>query len=283
MDRLAAVRVLLFVPGNREDRIEKALGAGADAVVIDLEDSVSDAHKDDARAAALGALDRSRRQAGPQPPPLIGLRPNRVTTRHGLGDLVALLEAAVKPDFLVLPKVESPFEPQLIAGLMGGDWAGELLCTIESARGLEHASQIAAACPSVAALGFGGVDLAGELGARLAWEPMLPARARVTWATAAAGACAFDVPFLDLGSPGSLEEECLRARDLGFSGKFAVHPSQVGTIRRAFTPSPEDVAAARALLLAAARADGDAVAHEGTMLDAAVMRRARRTLERAAE
>lgn len=264
--------MLLFVPGNRPERIAKALVSGADAVVVDLEDSVGAAHKDPARAAVIEALGRRRIAA-----PLFGVRPNRLTTRHGLDDLVALLDAACAPDFLVLPKVETPFEPQMVAGLTDA----QLICSIESVCGLECAGAIAAASPSVAAVGFGGVDFAGEVGARLEWEPMLPARARVVWAAAAAGVAALDAPSLDLRAPERLAADCRRARELGFGGKFAIHPNQIPAIREAFTPTAAEVEHAAALLRAVADADGNAAVHDGAMIDAAVLRQARLTLDRA--
>lgn len=270
---LDAARVVLFVPGDRPDRIRGAVTCGADCVVIDLEDSVAPAGKDAARAAALHAIEQI---ASPE----VGLRINALTSAAGIADLAALLIGSAWPAFVALPKVESAAEARLCAAVLGErGWRGELLCGIESAAGLERAAEIAAATPAVTALGFGGVDLAAELGAELAWEPMLAARSRVVWAAARARIRALDVPCLDLASTSLLSQECQRGRALGFDGKFAIHPKQVQTIRHAFTPSAEEVTAARGVLAAAN--GGGAVRHGNHMVDAAVVRRAQRTLDRA--
>ncbi|WP_214412052.1 HpcH/HpaI aldolase/citrate lyase family protein [Sphaerisporangium fuscum] len=267
-------RVILFVPGDRPERIARALSAGADAVVIDLEDSVAPANKPAAREAAARAVETTRVLP-------VGVRVNALTTPDGIRDLAALLEGpAGFPDFVVLPKVESAAEARLCTQVLGGrNWPGELVCAIESGAGLEHAAEIAAADPHVVALGFGGADLAAALGAEPAWEPMLPARARLIWAAGAAGISALDMPCFDLDSAAVLAEECRRARALGFTGKFAIHPKQVDGVRQAFTPTARQVADAHAVLRAAE--DGGAVRFRGSMIDAAQVRRARLVIERA--
>jgi (S)-citramalyl-CoA lyase len=259
--------VPLFVPGDRPDRFERALAAGADVVVIDLEDSVAPAGKDAARAEALRAIG-----------PGVGVRLNALTTPAGIRDLAAMLDLAAGPELVVLPKVESAAEVRLCAEVLGGAaWPGELVCVIESGRGIEAAAKIATADPHVTALGFGGVDLAAALGAELAWEPMLPARGRVVWAAAAAGIGTLDVPCLDLDSTEMLAEECRRAKAMGFTGKIAIHPGQVAGIRAGFAPTDTEIAEARAILAAAG--NSGVVRHGGRMIDAAAVSRARRLVE----
>jgi (S)-citramalyl-CoA lyase len=271
--RLGACRAILFVPGDRPDRFERALASGPDAVVIDLEDAVAEADKDKARRAALRFLER-------RPDGIIGLRINALATRAGIQDLATLSDSPVLPSFVALSKVESAAEVSLCARILGERrWTGELLCAIETALGLERAPEIAAAHPSVTGLGFGGVDLAAELGAELTWEPMLAARARVICAAAIARINTFDVPCLDLESASMLEEESRRARAMGFTGKLAIHPKQLAVIRSVFSPTATELADARALLADAA--DGRAVRIRGTMVDAAVLRRARQAIDRA--
>jgi (S)-citramalyl-CoA lyase len=270
---LDTARVALFVPGDRPERISRAVACGADCVVIDLEDSVAPAGKGAARTAALQAI-------GQLASPAVGLRVNALTSAAGIADLAALLFGAAWPAFVVLPKVEAAEQVRLCAAVLGErGWRGELLCCIESAGGLERAADIAAADPAVAALGFGGVDLAADLGAELAWEPMLAARSRVVWAAAKAGIRALDVPCLDLAATSSLADECQRVRALGFDGKLAIHPKQVRIIRDAFSPSRDEIATARAVLATAG--GGGAVRHGSSMVDAAVVRRAQRTLDSA--
>lgn len=268
-DRLTT---LLFVPGGRPDRFAKALASGADAVCVDLEDAVPQADKPTARAAALAAL------ADPATPGL-SLRINGVTTLAGLEDLVALAAAPALPALLLLPKVEAEAEIAVVRGALGTR-TPPLVPLIESARGLRRAHAIAAA-PGVAAVMFGGGDLAGELGVALAWEPLLAARCQLLLACAEAGVPAIDVPFVRLDDDAGLAEETARARALGFAAKAAIHPAQVAVIRARLAPSPADVAEAREAATAYAAAGGAAVRHKGRMLEAPIMRRYHRILSQA--
>ncbi len=243
--------------------------------MIDLEDAVAEADKDTAREVALRFLER-------RPGGFIGLRINALGTRAGIRDLAALSDSPGMPGFVALSKVESVAEVGLCARVLGErHWAGELLCAIETALGLDRATEIASAHPTVAGLGFGGVDLAAELGAELAWEAMLVPRGRVICAAAVARISAFDVPCLELESASKLEEESRRARAMGFTGKLAIHPKQLAVIRSVFRPTAAELADARVLLADAA--DGRAVRIRGAMVDAAVLRRAQWVLDRAAE
>ena len=166
---VALCRVLLFTPGNRPDRFAKAAATGADGLILDLEDAVSLAGKDEARATLIEHF-RAGHRRGLAPGQVCGLRVNNIHTPAGVRDLDALVTAGVAPDFVLLPKVESAFEVRLYGRLLAGV---PLVCTIESARGLEAATEIANADPSVRAMAFGGVDLAADLRAELAWEPLL--------------------------------------------------------------------------------------------------------------
>jgi citrate lyase beta subunit len=187
---VALCRVLLFTPGNRPDRFAKAAATGADGLILDLEDAVSAAGNDEARTILIEHF-RAGHRRGLAPGQVCGLRVNNIHTAAGVRDLDALVTAGVVPDFILLPKVESAFEVRVYTRLLAGI---PLVCTIESARGLEAATEIANADPSVRALAFGGVDLAADLRAELAWEPLLWGRARIVQAAATAGIAAIDVP-----------------------------------------------------------------------------------------
>lgn len=270
----AHCRVFLFTPGNRPDRFAKAAATGADALILDLEDAVAQGGKDDARASVVAHF-RGEFRAGLAGHQAKGLRVNNVHTSAGLHDLAALVAASARPDFVVLPKVESGFEVRLVARHLPGV---ALVCTIESARGLEAALEIAQADAAVRSLAFGGVDLAGDLRAELAWEPLLYARSRLVQAAASAGIGALDVPSLALDDEAGLRAECARSRSLGFTGKLAIHPKQVGPILASFTPSEAEVARAERLVAALERAGGNAVEFEGKMLEGPVVRAAQRVL-----
>jgi citrate lyase beta subunit len=263
-------RCILFVPGHRPDRFAKALASGADAVVVDLEDAVPPGEKAAARAAVL---------ARPAPPPgvALGIRINQVPSAEGIADLAALI-AAPPPDFLLVPKVEEPAELRIVHRAFAAP--PPLVALIESAAGLARAGAIAME-PGCAALGFGGVDLAADLGCALTWEALLPHRAALVVA-AARGACALlDVPFLALDDEPGLEAETRRVKALGFTTKLAIHPKQVAPIQRVFTPTPEEIARARRIVEAMEAAQGGVCVVDGRMVDAPVARAAKRVLARA--
>ena len=269
---IALARSILFVPGHRPDRFAKALATGADAVVIDLEDAVPPAEKPAARAAALA------RPAAPAGIAL-GIRMNPLPTADGIADLAALL-GATAPDFLMLPKVEAPEELRIVARAFAGHpRAPQLVALIESAEGLARAAAIAAE-PGCAALGFGGVDLAADLGCQVAWEPLLPHRGALVAAAARSGRGLVDVPFLALDDEAGLAEETRRVAALGFTAKLAIHPRQVATIQSVLTPTPDQADWARRILAALDQAAGGVCVVDGKMVDIPVARAARRVLAR---
>jgi citrate lyase beta subunit len=269
MTSVRDLRAILFVPGNRPDRFGKALASGAPAIVLDLEDAVAPAEKAKARGSVLEWFAQQPRDGAVA----AGVRVNHCATRHGIHDLAALVEHARRPDFILLPKVESPFEVTLAARLMP---EVPLLCTIESAIGLHAAFDIARASPSVAGLGFGGADLAADLRAEMSWDALYHARGTVVQAAASVAAAVLDVPYLNLASDDGLREECLRAKAMGFTGKFAIHPRHVAGIVSAFAPSPAEIERARKILRAAEEAAGNAGRAGDSMIDEALLRSARR-------
>ncbi len=275
---LAHCRALLFTPGNRAERFAKAAATGADALILDLEDAVAAPAKDEARAILIEHF-RGDFRAGLGPQQLKGLRVNNIHTGPGLRDLDALASSGVVPDFVMVPKVESAFEVRLYARhLEGAQAAIGLVCLIESARGLEAAMEIAQADPRVRVLAFGGVDLAADLRAELAWEPLLYGRSRLVQAAASAGLGLLDVPHLALDDAAALRTDCQRVKALGFTGKLAIHPKQVAPIVDAFTPTAAEVDRATRMIAALEQAGGNAVEFEGKMLEGPVVKAARRVL-----
>lgn len=264
--RAQALTSVLFVPGSRPDRLPKALASGADLVCVDLEDAVPADGKAAAREAAVAAV-----------APGVAVRVNAPTTRDGLADLLALADAGA-PELVFVPKAEEPGHLDVAAGALGPDTG--LVPLIETPRGLRHALAIASH-PSVAAVMFGGGDMAGELGVALAWEPLAAARGALLLACAEAGRPAIDVPWIALDDEEGLADECRRARALGFAAKAAIHPAQVPAIRAAFSPSPDLVAEARAATAAYRAANGAAVRFNGRMLEVPIMRRYERVLAQA--
>lgn len=272
-------RSMLFVSGEKPERFDKAMAAGADVVCIDLEDAVAPAHKEAARADALCWIAQQRDGRAAQP--AIALRLNAVRTLEGLHDVLALAATDARPDWLLLPKVEAAADLQCVQAWLGRS-CPPLVALIETAGAIEDAGRIARAGGPLAALMLGGADLCAELGAQFGWDALLHARARLLHAARAAGLQAWDVPHIDLKDPAALAEETRRVLALGFDCKTAIHPQQLPVIHEAFTPPPDRIEWAEALL-AALPADGQAGAFvfRGGMVDAPVLRNARRILSRA--
>lgn len=264
MNTLAGMRCLLFVPGNRPERFDKALASGADAVVIDLEDAVPPAERPAARLAALAYLGRER-----APGTVLGLRINALSTMDGLRDLLALAESGARPDFVMPAKVGEAAEIRLAAGLTDASIA--LLALVETPAGLAHIEEIAGASSRLAGLMFGGGDFAAEARADFSWEPLLYARQRLAAAAAAAGIEAIDVPFLDVADGAGLAAETRRVLSLGYTCKAAIHPAQVAPVQACFSADPAQVARARAILAAAAAHGEGAFAFEGRMIDRPIL------------
>lgn len=257
---------LLFVPGSRPDRFGKALASGADAVCIDLEDGVADAAKAQARAAALEAL------AGR--PPRVCLRINGLRTRTGLQDLVELASCGHRPELLLVPKVESAADIAIVSAVAG---ASRIVPLIETPRGLAAAAEIAAD-PAVAAMMFGGGDLAAELGVKVEWDALRTARGLFILGCAQAGRPAIDVPYLALDDPEGLAAEARAAKALGFTAKAAIHPAQIAPIHAVLRPTEAEVAEALEAQRAFDAAGGGAIRFNGRLLDEPIMRGYRRVL-----
>lgn len=272
----ALLRSLLFVPATRPERFARAAASGADAVIVDLEDAVADDAKDAARGEAV-AWAAAPATSGPAR----CVRINSPRSAHGLRDLLALAGQPTRPPLVMLPKVESPGEVDVVDGVLAtSDGAPAFVALVETARGLSAAEAIAAH-PCVTALALGGADLAADLGAELSWEPMLWARSRLVAAAATARVAAIDVPFLDIEDHQGLPRELEAVRRLGFTGKLAIHPKQVAAINAGFAPTADEVARARRIVDAAAAARGGACLLDGRMIDAPVVAAARGTLARA--
>lgn len=261
---------LLFVPGSRPDRFAKAKAAGAGLTIIDLEDAVPADGKQSARDAALA-------QMGQGADGWV-IRINPVTTITGIRDLAALADAALLPPYIMLPMVESPVEIEIVAKALGTR-RPPIIPLIETPKGLRHAHLIGAH-DAVAAMMFGGGDFSSELGVALEWTPLLGARSAFMLACAEARVPAIDVPFIGMEDAAGLAEECAKARALGFAAKAAVHPSHVGPIEAAFTPSLAEVAEAEAALAAYAAADGGVARFRGKILEAPLVARYRAVLSR---
>ncbi|MDX2594834.1 MULTISPECIES: HpcH/HpaI aldolase/citrate lyase family protein [Streptomyces] len=256
----------LYVPGDRPHVVAKALAAGADVVVIDLEDAVDPDRKEYARAATAERLGEA------QPVP-VHVRVNAPDGPWAAADLAAL---ATLPGVsgLRLPKVASPRQVRQVAV----DTPLPLYALLESALAIEHAYAIAGAHPSLRGISLGEADLRADLGVRadagLDWP-----RSRVIVAARAAGlppppqSVHPDIRDLD-----ALAASCARGRALGFLGRAAIHPRQLPVIERAYLPTAAEIEQAETVIKAAATTEGAQALPDGRFVDAAVVAAARRTL-----
>lgn len=264
-------RSLLFVPGSRPDRFEKALGAGADVVCIDLEDAVAPDAKDEARRAVvdfLTARDGTR--------PVLGLRINGVDGEDGEKDLDILPD--LKTDFVMMPKVAGKQEVDTVHDVFGRE---RIITVLESARGIQ-AAEVIADHPAVIGAIYGAIDLAADIGCTLDWDAHLYGRSRCALAFGAARKVLFDVPYLDVKDTEGLKAATRRAATLGIHARTAIHPAQVPVIHEALAPSAEEVAEAKRVLEAFEAAKGGVVLLDGKMVELPVIKSARRVLARAA-
>jgi len=281
------IRSMLFTPGNRLDMLEKAVHSGTDAVIVDLEDSVSVDNKPEAREN-LSRL--------PESPVPYFVRTNAVETGLLWDDVVAAGQANIVG--LIIPKAESPTVISQIDGavtaleLTSGKPVGSLtlIPLIESGLGVRLTYEMAKASNRVECVMFGGGeqgDLVADLGVE--WTPegtgLLQARSQVLLSSRAAGVpYPMEAVFMDFRNPEGLRIECELARTLGYIGKVAIHPAQIPVINDVFTPSPEVVEYQRKVLAAFEEAESNgqaSIAVDGKMVDYAVARVARTIIARA--
>jgi (S)-citramalyl-CoA lyase len=265
-------RSWLFTPATRPERFPKAAAAGADVQIVDLEDSVAPADKSRARETAMDFL------AAPPPGVTYALRLNCLASRVGLEDWLAFLRSPAAPTYLVVPKADSSGQLLVLDRLLSeAKKPTRIVAQVESAKGLAHCESIAVSCPRLAGLMFGTADMAADLGADHSWQALQYARSRMVAAAALGGLLAVDAPYFQISNVNGLKSETVLAVASGFTGKCAIHPSQVATINAAWTPTAEDIKQANAVLLENEKGAGVV---DGVMVDEAVARRARRILAR---
>ena len=288
------MRSYLFVPGDSERKLEKSLTSGADCLLIDLEDSVALAQKDVARVRArdfLTAQPATTRDQG------MVVRVNPLSSGLTDDDLKAVI--AGRPDALLLPKCEHGADVQQLsamiavheaeAGLDEGKVGIHALVT-ESGLGTLNAATYVGVSPRLRSLSWGAEDLSADLGVEtnrdadgVYTDLFRHARTVTLLGAAAAGVEAIDTVFVDFRDAEGLEKECRAAVRDGFSGKMAIHPAQVETINRVFTPSSEAVDHATRIvdLFAEAGDEVGVLSLDGKMIDRPHLKQARRILDRA--
>ncbi len=294
-------RSILSVPGHVQKMHAKAATSGADVVMLDLEDSVPLEAKEAARSQVLQSLididwkDKT-----------VTVRINGLDTAYAYRDLFEIGEGAGSSvSAIVVPKVNHPGDIHFVDRMLDGIEAAKQLrapigieASIETAEGLADVMEIAKASRRVQTLVFGIADYSASIGAKLVSisghgeneSEIYPghrwhfAISRMVMAAKANGLLAIDAPFGHFKDLDGLRESTVIACALGCDGKWAIHPSQIDTINQVFSPSPEDIDRAAAILQAAGAAEKEqrgAVAVDGRMVDQATVRLARRLYDQA--
>jgi citrate lyase subunit beta/citryl-CoA lyase len=286
------MRSLLFVPGDSEKKLEKGAVSGADALIVDLEDSVAPDNKAAARDTAADWLSDHRDEIRAT----LFIRINDLSSGLAEDDLAALVP--VRPDAIMLPKSNGGHDVQQLAvklrvheaqkGLPDGR-IGILPIITETAAGVLAAASYAGASKRLAGLTWGAEDLSAALGARTArnddggyTDVFRLVRSMTILAAAAADVAAIDTVFPNFRDMAAFEAECIEAERDGFTGKMAIHPAQVPVINAAFTPSAESIRHAQAVVAAfEAAGNPGVVGLDGKMIDRPHLRLAQRLLARA--
>jgi citrate lyase subunit beta/citryl-CoA lyase len=271
------LRSLLFVPGDSERKFARGKDCGADALILDLEDSVAPSEKANARTRVAGLIDNEPKRSWS-----FIVRVNALDTGLALDDLAAVVKPGL--DALLIPKVSGAADLERVghyldaletkAGMAQGSLKLASVAT-ETAKAMFALGSYAPAHPRLIALTWGAEDLSAALGATDnkeqdgSWTfPYQLARAQCLFAASAADVFAIDTIYADFRDPDGLDRECRRSRRDGFVGRLAIHPDQVATINRAYAPSEAEIAHARKIVAAFDANPGlGALGVDGKMID----------------
>lgn len=277
------LRSLLFVPGDRPERFSKAAASGADAIILDLEDSVSPANKEAARAAIADYLSGTREV-------VTLVRVNPLDGHMTAADVAAVIGA--RPDAIMLPKAEGAPSIQQLDTILRSEAADDaslpaiLPIATETPAAIFTLGSYREVKDRLLGLTWGAEDLPAAIGATTSreedggyTEPYRVARSLTLFAAHAAGVAAIDTVFPAIKDEPGLAAYAARARRDGFTGMMAIHPAQVDAINAAFTPSADEAARAQAIVDAFAANPGAGVLQvDGRMVDAPHLKQARHIL-----
>ena len=286
------LRSLLFAPGNVARRVDKALTLAADAVIVDLEDSVAISDKEATRKPAAEALSRPRNCRG-------YVRVNAPSSAFCYGDLAATIHKRV--DGVLLPKVESAADLHAVDWLLAAlerergiaEGSIDLIPQIETAAGAQRIDRVIQARSlrpykgpwRVKRVAFGAADYAHELGLTVSLEEseLAEARARIVLSSRAAGLEGpIDSPWFHFKEADAFKRALERSRRGGFQGRLCVHPDQIGSVNRAYMPTGEEIARAERIVAAFREAEARgaaAIQVDGQMVDYPVAHRAQALLD----
>jgi citrate lyase subunit beta/citryl-CoA lyase len=282
--RLHANRTYLFAPGNHERRVEKALGLGADVVILDLEDAVAVSEKKRTRDLINKTLKQPRNCA-------VFVRVNAYDTEFCYGDICSIVSENL--DGIVLPKLESLEDLRSIDWLLGNleqerglpNGSIDLMPIIETAVGLVNIREIARADTRVKRLAFGGGDYTRDLGMEwtLKEDELLPVRSEMVLASRFGKLePPVDTVFIHIKEHGAFRSSCSNILGLGFQGKMCIHPDQVPVTNETFTPDAEEVKWSQRVIDEFGKAEKAGIASiqiDGYFVDYPIVEKAQRTVD----
>ena len=282
--RVHANRSYLFAPGNHERRVEKALGLGADVVILDLEDAVAISEKKSTRELINKTLEQPRNCA-------VFVRVNAYDTEFCYGDICSIVSENL--DGIVLPKLESLEDLRSIDWLLGNleqerglpNGSIDLMPIIETAVGLVNIREIARADTRVKRLAFGGGDYTRDLGMEwtLKEDELLPVRSEMVLASRFGKLePPVDTVFIHIKEHDAFRSSCSNILGLGFQGKMCIHPDQVSVTNETFTPDPEEVKWSQRVIDEFAKAEKAGIASiqiDGYFVDYPIVEKAQRTVD----
>ena len=242
----------IFIPANRLEWIEKTFDKGADAVIIDLEDSVPENQKKETRADLLSFLQSNNFDK------TVLVRVNPIDSEFGKDDMKVLAEVSSKIDAFMLPKVE---EVKLLNQL-----PKNLVLLIETPKSVQNLEELASH-KHVIGIALGGADLSASLGSDMSWDSLLFTRSKIVIEAAVNNLFTIDSPFMNIEDISSLQKESVLSNGLGFDGKAAIHPNQIETITKSFLPNESDIQEAKEIIKLFSSSSEAVIAYKGKMID----------------
>ena len=243
----------IFIPANKLDWISKAFDKGADSVILDLEDSIAKKEKVSTREALFLHLKENKYEVN------LIVRVNSIDEDLGIDDIKRLNQPDLDIEAFMLPKIE---DPQKISNLPEIN----VIALLETPKSIKNISDIASH-HKVKGLALGGADLSASMGSSMDWDSLLYARSKIILESSINDLFSIDSPFMDIENLESLELESRKARSMGFSGKAAIHPSQIEVINRSFLPSHSEVEEAKQIIKAFNNSSSAVISFEGKMID----------------
>ena len=275
LNKIKVRRSFIFTPGLNPDMFPKALASGADMVCIELEDGIAIKDKDQARKNTIEALKTLEIKNDVE----LVVRINCQRTKFGLLDLEAFISSKIKIKALMLPKVKTPDEITFIDDLLTDcDLDTNLHVIMETNEALENIYDIAHSSKRIAALYFGGVDMAAALRVPNNYQNLIYARSKLVHAGASAGVDVIDVPYLDLEDMDGMKKEAELVRNLGFTGKGSIHPKQINILNEIFTPPKEEIDKAKKIIDQFNASNTGLVVIDGKLIEKPVLREMQRKI-----